>query len=175
MSDSVRPCRRQPTRLLCPWDSPGKNTGVGCHCLLQCMRVKNQSEVAQLGPTQLCPTPVWFSDSQNVSIHSCHLLFDYFQFAWFMNRTFLVPMQYCSLQLWTLLPSPVTSTPGCCFCFGSISSFFLELFLYSSPVAHWAPTNMGGRLSVSYLFAFSYCSCSKSQTHPRCTESKSAF
>ena len=37
MSNPVRPCRRQPTRLLCPWDSPGKNTGVGCHFLLQCM------------------------------------------------------------------------------------------------------------------------------------------
>ena len=40
---------------------------------------------------------------------------------WFMDLTFQVPMQYCSLQHWTLLPSPVTSTPGCCFCFGSIS------------------------------------------------------
>ena len=40
MSDSVRPHRRPPTRLLCPWDSPGKNTGVGCHFLLQCMKVK---------------------------------------------------------------------------------------------------------------------------------------
>ena len=47
MSDSVRPHRRQPTRLLCPWDSPGKNTGVGCHCLLQCMKVKSESEAAQ--------------------------------------------------------------------------------------------------------------------------------
>ena len=37
VSDSVQPHRRQPTRLLCPWDSPGKNTGVGCHFLLQCM------------------------------------------------------------------------------------------------------------------------------------------
>ena len=43
--------RRQPTRLLCPWDSPGKNTGVGCHFLLQCMRVKSKSEVAQSYPT----------------------------------------------------------------------------------------------------------------------------
>ena len=51
MSDSVRPLRRQPTRLLRPWDSPGKNTGVGCHFLLQCMKVKSQSEVAQLCPT----------------------------------------------------------------------------------------------------------------------------
>ena len=51
MSDSVRPHRWQPTRLPCPWDSPGKNTGVGCHFLLQCMKVKSESEVAQLCPT----------------------------------------------------------------------------------------------------------------------------
>ena len=53
MSDSVWPHRRQPTRLLHPWDSPGKNTGVGCHFLLQCMKVKSESEVAQSCPT-LC-------------------------------------------------------------------------------------------------------------------------
>ena len=47
VSHSVRPHRRQPTRLLCPWDFPGKNTGVGCHFLLQCMKVKSESEVAQ--------------------------------------------------------------------------------------------------------------------------------
>ena len=47
MSDSVRPHRRQPTRLTRPWDSPGKDTGVGCHFLLQCMKVKSESEVAQ--------------------------------------------------------------------------------------------------------------------------------
>ena len=47
MSDSVRPHKRQPTRLPRPWDSPGKNTGVGCHFLLQCMKVKSESEVAQ--------------------------------------------------------------------------------------------------------------------------------
>ena len=45
MSDSVQP--QQPIRLLCPWDSPGKNTGVGCRFLLQCMKVKSESEVAQ--------------------------------------------------------------------------------------------------------------------------------
>ena len=48
MSDSVRPHRWQPTRLPHPWDSPGKNTGVGCHFLLQYMKVKRESEVAQL-------------------------------------------------------------------------------------------------------------------------------
>ena len=47
MSNSVRPHRRRPTRLPHPWDSPSKNTGVGCHFLLQCMKVKSESEVAQ--------------------------------------------------------------------------------------------------------------------------------
>ena len=51
MSDSVRPHRRQPTRLRHPWDSLGKNTGVGCHFLLQCMKVRSESEVAQSCPT----------------------------------------------------------------------------------------------------------------------------
>ena len=52
VSDSVQPHRRQPTKFPRPWDSPGKNTGVGCHFLLQCMKVKSESEVAQL-----CWTP----------------------------------------------------------------------------------------------------------------------
>ena len=51
MSDSVRPHRQHPTRLPHPWDSPGKNTGVGCHFLLQCMKVKSESELAQSCPT----------------------------------------------------------------------------------------------------------------------------
>ena len=57
---TVRPHRRQPTRLPCPWDSPGKNTGVGCYFLLQCVKVKSESEVAQL-----CPT---LSDSMDCSL-----------------------------------------------------------------------------------------------------------
>ena len=52
-------------------------------------------------------------------------------------------MQYCSLQHWILLLSPVTSTAGYCFCFGYIPSFFLELFLHWSPVTYWAPTDLG--------------------------------
>ena len=48
---TLRPHRRQPTRLPCPWDSPGKNTGVGCHFLLQRMKVKSESKVAQSCPT----------------------------------------------------------------------------------------------------------------------------
>ena len=53
MSDSVWPHRRQPTRLPRPWDSPGKNTGVGCHFLLQCMKVK----VKSLSHVRLLATP----------------------------------------------------------------------------------------------------------------------
>ena len=55
VSDSVRPHRQQPTRLHCPQDSPGKNTGVGCHFLLQCMKVKSEREVAQSCPTLYIP------------------------------------------------------------------------------------------------------------------------
>ena len=62
-------------------------------------------------------------------------------------------MQYCSLQHWTLLLPPVISTTGCCFCFGSTSSFFLELFLHWSPVAYWAPTD---RRSLSFS-VLSFC------------------
>ena len=62
-------------------------------------------------------------------------------------------MQYCSLQHWTLLLSPVTFTTGWCFCFGSISAFFLELFPHWSPVAYWAPTNMGS----SSFCVLSFC------------------
>ena len=51
VSDSVRPQRRQPARRPRPWDSPGKNTCVGCHFLIQCMRVKSEREVAQSCPT----------------------------------------------------------------------------------------------------------------------------
>ena len=62
---------------------------------------------------------------------------------WFMDHGFQVLMQYSSLQHQTLLPLPVTSTTLCCFCFGSIPSFFLELFLHWSPVAYWAATDFG--------------------------------
>ena len=67
--ETVQPHRRQPTRLPRPWDSPGKNTGVGCHFLLQCMKVKSESEVAQS-----CPTP---SDPMDCSLQgsSVHGIF----------------------------------------------------------------------------------------------------
>ena len=64
-------------------------------------------------------------------------------------------MQCCSLQPQTLLPSPITSTAGCYFCFGCISSFFLELFLHWSPVSYWAPTDLGSS-SFSFLSFWLY-------------------
>ena len=82
MSDSARPHRQQPTRLPRPWDPPGKNTGVGCHFLLQCMKVKSESEVAQSCLT--CSNPMDCSLS-GFSVHGifqakstgvgCHYLF----------------------------------------------------------------------------------------------------
>ena len=71
----------------------------------------------------------------------------------FMDLTFQGPMQYCSLQHQTLLLSPVTFTTGCFFCFGSVTYFFLELFLHSSPVAYWASTNLGS----SSFSVLSFC------------------
>ena len=80
----------------------------------------------------------------------------------FMGLIFQVPMQYFSLQHQTLLSPPDTSTRGHYIHFGSTSWFFLELFLHSSPVAYWIPPDLGDYLSVSYIFAFSYCSwCSQ--------------
>ena len=72
---------------------------------------------------------------------------------WIMDLTFQVPMQYCSLQHRTLPLSPVKYTTGYCFCFGFIPSFFLELFLHWSPVAYWAPTDLG----ISSFSILSFC------------------
>ena len=79
MSASVQPHRCQPTRLPHPWDSSGKNTGVGCHYLLQCMKVKSESEVAQS-----CPTP---SDPMDCSLpgSSVHGIFQARVLEWVAN------------------------------------------------------------------------------------------
>ena len=71
----------------------------------------------------------------------------------FMDLTFQIPMQYCSLQHRTLLSWPITSTTGCCFHFRPVSSFFLELFLHWSPVAYSAPTDLGS----SSFSVLSFC------------------
>ena len=71
----------------------------------------------------------------------------------FRDLTFQVLMQYYSLQHQTFLLSPVPSTSWCCFCFGSILSFLLKLFLHRTPVTHWAPTNLGS----SSFSVLSFC------------------
>ena len=87
------PGRQQPTRLPHPWDSPGKNTGVGCHFLLQCMKVKSESEVAQL-----CPT---LSDPMDCSLpgSSIHGIFQARVLEWgaiaFSVHTFILKYFYC--------------------------------------------------------------------------------
>ena len=76
VSNSVRPHRRQLTRLPRPWDSPGKNTGVGCHFLLQCMKVKSDSEVVQSQPHGLQPTRLlrpWDFPGKSTGV-GCHCL-----------------------------------------------------------------------------------------------------
>ena len=83
---------------------------------------------------------------------------------WFMGLTFQLLMQYFSLQHQTLLSLQDTPTTERRFCFGPASAFFLELFLHSSPVAYWATTTRQVHLSVSYLFAFSYCSWGYGET-----------
>ena len=105
MFDSVQPHRWQPTRLPHPWDSPGKNTGVGCHFLLQCMKVKSESEV-----TQLCPT---LSDPMDCSLpgSSIHGIFQARVLLWAaiaFSRVALMHMQngkeFSSVGKITFLP-----------------------------------------------------------------------
>ena len=89
--------RRQPTRLPRPWDSPGKNTGVGCHFLLQCMKVKRESEVSQL-----CPTP---SDPMDCSPpgSSIHEIFQARVLEW---GAIAFSLPSCGLWLNWAMPKP---------------------------------------------------------------------
>ena len=74
MSDPVQPQRRQPTSIPRLWDSPGKNTGVGCRFLLQCMKVKSESEVAQSCPTLRDPMDHSLPDSSVHGIYQARVL-----------------------------------------------------------------------------------------------------
>ena len=95
MSDSVRPPRWQPTRLSCPWDSPGKNTGVGCHFLLQCMKVKSESEVAQSYPTLLGPMDCSLPGSSTHGIFQARVL-EWVAIAFSTTCMLLMPKSVCS-------------------------------------------------------------------------------
>ena len=104
MSDSVRPHGQQPTRLPHPWDSPGKNTGVGYHFLLQCMKVKSVSEVAQSYPT--------LSDPMDCSLpsSSVHGIFQARVLEWgaiaFSKKDSICSSYYCAIHFITISFSP---------------------------------------------------------------------
>ena len=97
MSDSVQPHIQQPTRLPHPWDSPGKNAGVGCHFLLQCMEAKGEREVAQS-----CPT---LSDPMDCSLlgSSVHRIFQARVLEW-GAIAFSVSSATTLLYLWCFSP-----------------------------------------------------------------------
>jgi len=88
--------RRQPTRLPHPWDSPGKNTGVGCHFLLQCMKVRSESEVAQSCPTLCNPMDCSLPGS------SVHEIFQARILEW-VAIAFSAPLDYRYLTYYTYL------------------------------------------------------------------------
>ena len=93
VSDSVQPHRQQPTRLLRPWDSPGKNTRVGCHFLLQCMKVKSESEVAQSCPTLSDPMDYSLPDSSVRGISQARVL-EWGAIAFFMLTCYLLTTSF---------------------------------------------------------------------------------
>ena len=114
MSDSGRPHRWQPTRLPRPWDSPGKNTGVGCHFLLQCRKVKSESEVAQSSLTPSNPMDRSPPDSPVHGIYQARVL------EWVAIASTHFP---CSLQNW--------------------SNCRTVLYLRDPPMGHHSPSSNG--------------------------------
>ena len=140
MSDSVRPHRRhrrQPTRFPRPWDSPGKNTGVGCHFLLQSMKVKSESEVVQSCPT-LCdpmdcmqPTRLlhpWDFPGKSTGV-GCHCLLQYSEF------------QY-RLSFYVLKEEKVKKRENTCFnysyfCIVGLCIFFISISILNIYIKHF--------------------------------------
>ena len=107
MSDSARPHRRQPTRLRHPWDSPGKNSGLGCHFLLQCMKVKSESEV-----TQSCPTLCYRMDC-SLPGSSVHGIFQARVLDWGAVAFSEVSLRKDKLSLWMTASASAPELPAC--------------------------------------------------------------
>ena len=114
MSDYVWPHRRKPTKLLCPWDSPGKNTGVDCHFLLQCMKVKSESEVTQSCPTLSGPMDWSLAGSSVHGIFQARVLewgaiaFSNYWVYVHVNLVYMVPTCYkCVICDLTLIALPM--------------------------------------------------------------------
>ena len=136
MSDSVRHSIQQPTRLPRPWDSPGKNTGVGCHLLLQCTKVKSESEVAQS-----CLT---LSDPMEGSLPGSSAL------CWLrIKATFLIPPNSWSLYFYSAsedresqdLGPNITKTKQTVWCAQLLS--YVQHIATTWTVANQAPLCMG--------------------------------
>ena len=102
MSDSVWPQRRQPTRCRHPWDSPGKNTGVGCHFLLQCMQVKSKSEVTQSCLTHRNPMDCSLPGSSVHGIFQARVL-EWVAIAFSDPLDYNMPNSLSSTISWSLL------------------------------------------------------------------------
>ena len=151
MSNSVRPHRRWPTRLPRPWDSPGKNTGVGCHFLLQCMKGKSESEVAQscltLRDPMVCSLP---GSSVHGIFQARVLVWGAIAFSnytanqwqkWHSNPMYIFsfpPRIISHLLLSPAFPSlieiPLLSSSSFCEVLGSISALSFLLIVLSIPV-----------------------------------------
>ena len=131
MSDSVWPHRWQPTRLPHPWDSSGKNTGVGCHFLLQCMKVKSESEVAQLCPTLHDPMDCSLPGS------SIHGIFQARVLEWVAIAFSETP---------PYLPSNEGSCVGPSQVWWNLEEFSSKLFLYSHKQPRETTIRINGKL-----------------------------
>ena len=115
MSDSVRTQRWQPTRLPRPWDSPGKNTGAGCHFLLQCMKGKSESEVAQSRPTLSDPMDCSLPGSSIHGIFQARVLeWDAIAFSHFFLVLNNIPLLGC-IKVWDF-PGGVSGKETTCQC-----------------------------------------------------------
>ena len=134
MSNSVWPHRQQPTRLPRPWDSLGKNTGVGCHFLLQCMKVKSGSELTQSSPTLCDPMDCSAPGSSVHGIFQARVLewgaiaFSGMPFLGAVNPAFMNLANFCAhsalISLWLRLVYLSKTAMG---------YFLLDVLVESSP------------------------------------------
>ena len=153
MSDSVQPHRWQPTRLRRPWDSPGKNTGVGCHFLLQCMKVKSESEVTQSYPTLSDPMDCSLPGSSSHGIFQARVLewgaIVHLKSGWVSE----LPGEIFKAQSLRLHTIPTES--GC----GNLSDFLtvLGLFYYLPVMLGDLWSRQHSRLRVSPWASFPFC------------------
>ena len=159
MSDSVRPHRRQPTRLPHLWDSPGKNTGVGCHFLLQCMKVKSEREVAQSCPTLSDPMDCSLQGSSVHGIFQAKVLeWGAIAFSIFVHKNYLVSL----FKMWVLEYTLPPTLIHCIWC-GTQESTFLTTTPQVIPSQgihrltfekHLSPSHGGFQQKSKYLSVF---------------------